>query len=635
MLSRLGIETRLQLVIALCVISLIVVTTLGGSGGAPWVFFTYRTLLILTAVLGVIGSRNSDDRICPIFLSLAGLVLALMLISVLRIRGSHFEGFYLWYKYLFFACAFLSLANYSRFQPARWKALILGAVVAVGLAHLVPDLLRWRPVFGFSHQNSNYFGTFLLICLAVTASVAVFGVERIWRGLAAILAVTVLLGIFKTTSRGATLAAAGMIVLVAIRGRGRIPRQVWLGIGLAALLTAIVFSPFLVRKFTDRGDIDPYNYARKEIWLGSIHVIAQNPILGVGFGQFFHVSKRFTLPVEGAVARYLKRAQMAHSEYLQHMAEQGIPTTLLLFSLFAYLVFLAWKRAERAWPEHRMFQEAAILTAFGVGAHGLVDNCWTIPVTTSSLIVLSLADLLPLRKKERSPNLSAAGVALAGVAVGLIYLFSTVIPALGLYYNDIGHQAYDRSDYAAAERLHLKAIEFIPDHPLFLDNLGMVYLQASIDLKQPQLMEKAKTYFARAISASPQSLDPHIHMETVLIREITGDHDRDVPVYRDILKYDGELLQIDPFIPFVRKNLASAYYSLGNPEEGFRQLATAIDYEPNYVPGYLQMASWYGERGDMDSNKKYTTAALYIINKYRGFKPTEGYEVILLGRPPR
>jgi O-antigen ligase len=615
--------------------SLIVVTTLGGSGGAPWVFFTYRTLLILTTVLCVIGSRRSEDRGWPVFLGLTGLVLALMLVSVLRIRGSHFEGLYLWYKYLFFACGFLSLANYSRFQSAKWKTLLLGTVVAVGLAHLAPDLLRWKPVYGFSHQNTNYFGTFLLICLAATVSTAVFGVERLWRGVAGLLAVVTLLGIFKTTSRGATLAAAGIIVLAAIRGRGRISRQVWLGIGLASLLTAVLSSPFLVRKFMDRGDIDPYNYARKEIWLGSIHAIEQNPILGVGFGQFFHVSKRFTLPVDGAVARYLKRAQMAHSEYLQHMAEQGIPTTLLLLSLFAYLVFLAWKRAEQTWPEYRMFQEAAILTAFGVGAHGLVDNCWIIPVTTSSLIVLSLADLMPLRKKESKVKLSATGVALAGVAVGLIYLFSTAIPALGLYYNDLGHQAYDRNDFAGAERLHLKAIRFIPDHPLFLDNLGMVYLQASIDLKQPQLLESARTYFSRAIEASPQSLDPHIHMETVLIRELTGDPTRDVPVYKDILKCDTELLQIDPFIPFVRKNLASAYYNLGNPEEGFKQLSTAINYEPNYVPGYLQMASWYGERGDTDSNKKYTTAALMIINKYRTFKPTEGYEVVLLGRPPQ
>lgn len=615
--------------------SLIVVTTLGGSGGAPWVFFTYRSLLILTTILSMIGSRGTEDRISPVFLGLVALVLALMLTSVLRIHGSHFEGFYLWYKYLFFACAFLSLANYSRLQPARWKALLLGTVVVVGLAHLAPDLVRWRLVYGFSHQNSNYFGTFLLICLAATLSTAVFGVERAWRVIAALSAAVILLGIFKTTSRGATLASAGMIIIIAVRGRGRVPRQVWLGIGLAGLLAAVICSPYLVRKFTDRGQLDPYNYARKEIWLGSIHVIAHNPILGVGFGQFFHISKRYTLPVDGAVARYLKRAQMAHSEYLQHMAEHGIPATLLMLSLFAYLVFLAGKRAEKSWPEYRMFQEAAILTAFGVGAHGLVDNCWTIPVTTSALIVLSLGDLMPLRKKAREIKLSPAGVALAGVAAALIYVFSTAIPALGLYYNDLGHLAYDRSDFSGAERLHLKAIRFIPDHPLFLDNLGMVYLQASIDLKQPRLLENARTYFSRAIEASPQALDPHIHLETVLIRQLSGDPSRDKPIYQDILNCDTELLQIDPFIPFVRKNLASAYYNLGNPEEGFRQIATAINYEPNYVPGYLQLASWYGERGDTESNKKYTTAALKIINTYRAFKPTEGYEVVLLGRPPQ
>jgi tetratricopeptide (TPR) repeat protein len=444
----------------------------------------------------------------------------------------------------------------------------------------------------------------------------------------------IVFGVFATHSRGAALAAAAIIVVAAIRARGRISRQVWLAVGLAGLLMAVVFTPLMIRKFTDRGEIDPYNYARKEIWLSSLHVIEQNPILGTGFGQFIHVSKRFTLPVEGAVARYLKRAQMAHSEYLQHMAEQGIPTALILFALFGYLLYLAWKRAKDALPEYRMFNEAAILTAVGVGGHALVDNCWTIPVTTSTLILLSLADLLPLREKKPH-HARPVVVATAVLAVGIVYFFSTVIPGLGFFYNDLGHQAYDRTDYASAERLHLKAIRLVPNHSVFLDNLGMVYLQGSIDTKRPELLFNARTYFARAIEASPLSLEPHIHMETVLIRELTGDHDRDTPTYRDIVKYDSELLAIDPFIPFVRKNLASAYYSLGDQQEGFNQVATAIRYEPNYVAGYLQLAEWAGEQGDTDSKRRYTAAALNIVNKYRSFKPTEGYESVLLGRPTR
>src|SRR5215469_11776084 len=91
MLERVGIESRLQLAVTLCVVTVIVVTTLGNSGGAPWVFFTYRTALILIAVLSAIGSRQADERISPLFAAGVATVLGLMLISVLRISGSHFE----------------------------------------------------------------------------------------------------------------------------------------------------------------------------------------------------------------------------------------------------------------------------------------------------------------------------------------------------------------------------------------------------------------------------------------------------------------------------------------------------------------------------------------------------------------
>src|SRR5215471_7164953 len=110
MLSALGIDTRLQLAITLCVVSLIVVTTLGGSGGAPWAYLTYRTLLVAIAILAAIGTRSAAFRTSRVFVLGIVLLFALMLISVLRIQGSHFEGLYLWYKYAFFAAAFVNLA---------------------------------------------------------------------------------------------------------------------------------------------------------------------------------------------------------------------------------------------------------------------------------------------------------------------------------------------------------------------------------------------------------------------------------------------------------------------------------------------------------------------------------------------
>jgi hypothetical protein len=184
-LNRLGIESRLQFAVTLCVVTLIVVTTLGNSGGAAWVFFTYRTLLVLIAILCAIGSRGSDFKVSRTFLTCTGLLFALTLISVLRIPGSHFEAFYLWSKYAFFAAALINLAQYARYQSARWRATLLATIVAVGLAHLLPDLIRNVPlVKGFSTNNPNYFATFLLIGLAVSIAAAVFAVRLEWRAAA-------------------------------------------------------------------------------------------------------------------------------------------------------------------------------------------------------------------------------------------------------------------------------------------------------------------------------------------------------------------------------------------------------------------------------------------------------------------
>ena len=207
------------------------------------------------------------------------------------------------------------------------------------------------------------------------------------------------------------------------------------------------------------------------------------------------------------------------------------------------------------------------------------------------------------------------------------------IPGIGLYYNDRGHKAYDRDDFATAERYHLAAIAAVPNHPLFLDNLGMVYLQQFSEKKESMLLASAREYFQRAIDANPHSIDPHIHMENALVNSLTGEVERDRAVNQEIVRLDTELLEIDPFIPFVRKNLASSYYNLGDFEQAFLELKKAIEYEPNYVPGYLQMANWYRERGDEVAGQVYTATGMTIVNKYRNFKPTEAYEVVLLGRP--
>ena len=632
MLKKIGIESWLQFGIAICVVLLIVVSTLNESSGAT-VFFTYRTLLVAVSILAVIGSRRNTETISVSFLGLLSGWVILSLISVARIPGSHFDALSIFYRHLLFIVAFLVLAHYNRRLSPRWKGSLLAVVVAMNLVHLLPDLIReHRPVAGFSAYNANYFGTFLLVGLAATVAVAAFGTRRAWRIAAALCALLLLFGIVQTSSRGAVLAAVGIVGLAAVRTGNRIPRQIWLVAALGMIIVAAASSPFLLRKFLDRGETDPYNYGRTQIWRISLRIIAEHPILGVGPGEFFHLSKRFNYPVEGQVARYEKHIGIAHSEYLQHIAESGIPAALLLFLMAAYLVNCAWKRANTVSPEQRCFQEAAILVAAGVGAHALVDNCWTVPVMASALVTVSLADLVPVQQSQ-PVQWKPVQIALASIFVGLIYVHSTVIPSMALYYNAKGLQAYHRSQSDDAEKYLGKAIALVPDYSGFLENLSKVYIAKFDKTGDPTVLDLAYRCLKRGIETSPQTVELYLRMEQVLIRFLTGREDKDSLWHQRIVENDTRLLQVDPYLPFPRKNLAIAYYNLGQKNRAFEEMHKALEYEPNYVPAYIQLASWYAESGDTAAGQQYSSLAMSIVNRYRNFKPESSYQGILLGRP--
>src|SRR5207247_7509383 len=173
----------------------------------------------------------------------------------------------------------------------------------------------------------------------------------------------------------------------------------------------------------------------------------------------------------------------------------------------------------------------------------------------------------------------------------------------------------------------------MPNQPVFLDNLGMVYLRQFTDTKEPRMLELAEKYFARAIASAPQALDPRIHMETVWVRSLTGNREQDREIHKRIIENNTQLLVVDPFVPFARKNLAEALYHLGESERALQELKKAIEYEPNYVPAYLQLASWYRELGNTAESDRCTAAAVAVVLKYRNFKPNEPYEGLLLARP--
>jgi O-antigen ligase len=630
-------EYRWNAAITAGLLLIVGLTPLGNEATQPLIFIVYRTLLAgVIAICLLAISRNSAPSISPVFLAAGASSFLFMLFSFLGRPGSNFEGFYRWYQLVLFALAFLVLTAFFQKQGLGWKYTVLAGVVAIDVTYLTVELvLGHQPVIG-PFVNPNYFASFLLAGFSIGAALTLFANTTWMRVGGAVVSLYLYYGMTQAWSRGATLAALGVVLVAALRF-GRQHAISWLRIGIAmAILAALaaIASPTLLNKFMDGGERDPYNYMRPKVWMSTLTMIGEHPLLGVGLGQYNHVSKKFTAPVEGSVARYLKRPGIAHSEYLQYAAETGLPAALLLFGTAGYLLWTAAWKTRFCSAESRAIQEAAILVAVAIGTHALVDNNWTVPVMAVGLIVFSLADCLPKGNwKFRFPVLSRTALVAAAMITVVVLAHSILIPGLALYFNERGHRAYLAKDLHSAEAWHRAAAAIVPDQSVFLDNAGLAYFDMYMTGGDRKYLDFAQTFFRAAMEANPNADEPRRHMESALIQRLTGQVKRDKTVHLSLIELDREILRIDPFNPFVRKNLAEALYNSGSHNEAEQEMLRTIEAEPNYVPAYLRLADWYQEKGRMKESATYRNRAIDIVSRYQNVQMAERYEALLLGRP--
>jgi tetratricopeptide (TPR) repeat protein len=315
------------------------------------------------------------------------------------------------------------------------------------------------------------------------------------------------------------------------------------------------------------------------------------------------------------------------------MAEIGIPAAVLLFGIGAALFVLAWRRSEQTVRENVIIQESAVLAAAGLGAHALVDNNWVVPVVAAGLAVISQADLLPLREAGLRATQSPAWRHAMALLLFVVWLDAALISSIGLYFHRKGHDAYEAYSFEPAELYHRYALAIIPKHPVLLDNLGMVYFDEFVKTGNRAYLDRAEDLFQEAMAQNPDYDPAGTHLEAALIKRLTHDPERDARIHEKIIKVDRHLLEINPFNPFVRKNLAEAYYNLGDRHQAREELLKAIEIEPNYVPAHLRLAEWYDEAGQSEEGERHRRLAIQVVHHYKDKTALEPLEAMLLGRP--
>ena len=219
-----------------------------------------------------------------------------------------------------------------------------------------------------------------LLLWALVAAVALHALRRLSGAALAALVLLLVLCIELTASRtgAAGLALLGLWGLV----DRRLPRTARLALVAAPLLYALAWAGMAwwgdvsqqalgagARLAADGGLGESSPNARPNIWRNALLLIAANPWVGTGFGEF-NLAWSMTPFVNRPTAFF----DHTHNLPLQLMVELGVPLALLVMALLVLALWQAWRRAARTADDATaLVGRAALVLVLLTGIHSMVE----------------------------------------------------------------------------------------------------------------------------------------------------------------------------------------------------------------------------------------------------------------------
>lgn len=283
--------------------------------------------------------------------------------------------------------------------------------------------------------DSNDMASIMALAFPLAAGILIRadkGRPRVAAGLAV---VSLVLGVIATGSRGGTLAlVAGAIVFAAgLRGPRAIGIVAAMVIG-GSLAWSTASPDFQARMMSITNLEDDYNYTdptgRKAVWARGRSYWRQNPIIGVGAGNF-PIAEGGAWSEKGTTGKW----STAHNAYVQAFAELGtigggIYVAMLLLAGWQVLPFWRARTRGRSPPWHRP-ELLAAMAAFAAGAYFL-SHAYFNPLF-ALLGLMTLADRVARAEAAAVPDMATARgpefVRVAGQRGGFSYARSVAAPS--------------------------------------------------------------------------------------------------------------------------------------------------------------------------------------------------------------
>lgn len=239
------------------------------------------------------------------------------------------------------------------------------------------DPVNWRGFFTkrvFStHANPNFFADFVVFTSCIIGATYVITRKKSLLTLLGVGAVA----LFYTESKGAWLAYAFCAALAAIVYTNT------LSVGLKKhlkkingfVLLLILIATALTGYFTKQR-FQSVSF-RTHTWLATVEMIKDNPILGVGTGNFKVIYSAYRRPQIFYIEKlHNVETQHAENEILEQAAVGGLVGLALFIWLMGSVFYLAWRRLKDSGQDPSLLERNLYLWGYATALAGMFVHSW-------------------------------------------------------------------------------------------------------------------------------------------------------------------------------------------------------------------------------------------------------------------
>ncbi|TDB37589.1 MAG: tetratricopeptide repeat protein [Actinobacteria bacterium] len=611
-------------------------TSIWGGQGLPLTFdqfdivkvFLQRAIMLVAVGAWAWGLLTKGGRVR--FTKVEWLVLVFLgwviLTSVLSIHPAtavfgkyrRFEGLISFVNYM--VVFFLALQVVDR--PSRIRSLarslVIGGVVVAfyGVLQFIgADPARWGSLPFETNRafstfgNPDLLGGYLIFPLAISLGLAL-SEEKVWARISYWFAFLLVAFCWLVAFvRGAWIGGAFALVLLvfaAVWAKSKMTAVDWSFGGAIAAIFGIVTVKSLaspsevtnvLARLTSIFDFKAGSaLTRFQIWEAAWGAIKARPITGWGADTFRLLFPKFKPLAYTQTAGYLSVADNVHNYPLQLATALGVPGLLMLYGLFIWGLVIS---APRVFARGKGIERLTLAAFWAAAAGYLVHLFFGLSVTGSTVFLwLSMGVLLSPGATVKEVKAPSWGLYAAAVVLGLCVILSIAnvryIMADSFY---LKGRVVDSGLQRVADVE--KAIAYNPYNDMYRSELGLAWQDlfiSSISQGTPAdaaQRQEAQRYFDAAEEALTKAIDfvPTEYDNYVFLANLynQGGYYLDINYVSKAVEIAKKGVEVEPFGPAIRVQLAFAYTNLGQYDDAVAAAQAAAEMDTNYLEAWAAL----------------------------------------------